>query len=141
MKIFWLIFIIVSGASLLGKSYMNTTKPKAILSSCVGCKWLYQVGVGYSNYTWEDDDVRCAKNLNDNLREGYHYAPCDWNKDSPEQDNWPITMHSRCDKYEAGPFVAMDVDGEDGPADFTTDKSQIDAICKHSDRDPHGHKP
>ena len=35
--------------------------------SCVGCKFLYSEGKGYSNYTWEETEVRCAKDKNPNL--------------------------------------------------------------------------
>jgi len=106
--------------------------------SCVGCKWLYQIGVGYSNYTWEDDDVRCAQNRNPNLAAADNYAPFDWRNETPEEDNWPLTNKSRCELYAEGQYVHMDVDGEDGPADFTDDEDQIRVICEHSARKPHG---
>jgi hypothetical protein len=103
--------------------------------SCVGCKWLYQEGTGYSNYTWENDDVRCALDRNPNLTAE---RPSDWNQDAAT-DNWPATNRSRCDRYAPGEYVALDVDGEDGPADKTTDEDQIRLICEHSGRKPHGY--
>ncbi len=96
--------------------------------SCVGCKFLYSEGQGYSNYTWEDTEVRCAKDKNQNLP-----APegCDW---TPHCDNWPKTNASRCELYAAGEMVALDVDGDDGPATYTQDEEAIAAICAHSGR-------
>ena len=35
--------------------------------SCVGCKYLYGQGHGYSNYTWEETTVRCALDRNQAL--------------------------------------------------------------------------
>lgn len=49
-------------------------------------------------------------------------------------DNWDKTNKSRCELYAPGDKVAMDVDGDDGPADFTKDEEAIAAICAHSGR-------
>lgn len=102
--------------------------------SCVGCKYLYQEGTGYSNYTWENDDVRCALDKNSNL-------PCErpegWAHQTPEQDQWWATKNSRCESFVPGPYVALDVEGDDGPADHTADAAQIAIICEHSGRQPH----
>ena len=100
------------------------------LKSCVGCKYLYSVGLGYSNYTWDETEVRCAQDGNKNLPAD---QPDNWNE---EPDNWPATNDSRCVLYSplSGRMVAMDVDGEDGPGDFTHDEEAILAICKHSGR-------
>lgn len=102
--------------------------------SCVGCKFLYTEGTGYSNYTWESDDVRCAKDRNPNLPDE---KPYDWNLKA-DDDNWPKTSTSRCELYADGPMVTMDVDREDGPADYTEDEEAIEAICKHSGRGRNG---
>ena len=100
--------------------------------SCVGCKFLYTQGRGYSNYTWLETDVDCAKDKNPNLpRE----EPADWNM---KEDNWPATMGGRCSLYELGEMVALDVEGEDGPADCTQDEETIAAVCEHSGRGRHG---
>lgn len=104
--------------------------------SCVGCKFLYSEGNGYSNWTWEGDDVRCAKDRNPNLPDE---KPYDW-RQAPDADNWAKTKESRCELYAEGTFIGLDVDGEDGPADSSTDQEQIDAICAHSGRKPHGYK-
>lgn len=100
--------------------------------SCVGCKYLYSEGQGYSNWTWMDTDIRCAKDKNPNLpaEEG-----SDWVR---EPDNWDKTNLSRCDLYAPGEMVEMDVDGEDGPADYTNDEEAIAAICEHSGRGRNG---
>lgn len=96
--------------------------------SCVGCKFLYAEGDGYSNYTWLSDEVRCAKDKNPNL-------PAEWCEDwTPEKDNWPKTKDSRCELYAVGVQVVLDVEGEDGPANYTQDEEAIDAICAHSGR-------
>lgn len=104
-------------------------------NSCVGCKYLYSEGQGYSNYTWEETEVRCAKDKNLNLPADKAY---DW---TPESDNWPKTKDSRCDLYAPGEMVALDVDGEDGPADYTQDEDAITTICTHSGRGRNGHAP
>ena len=105
------------------------------INSCVGCKYLYSIGIGYSNYTWEDTEVECAKDKNPNLAAS---KPFDWNHDA-EKDNWSATNASRCSLYESGVFVELDVDGYDGPADNRDDEDQILAICEHSGRDRNGY--
>lgn len=97
--------------------------------SCVGCKFLYSEGIAYSNYTWEVTEVRCAKDKNQNLP---GYEPDDW---TPANDNWLKTSDSRCELYAFGEMVELDVDGENGPADFSTDEEAIAAICAHSKRE------
>lgn len=100
--------------------------------SCVGCKYLYTYGSGYSNWTHLDDVVCCAKNRNPNLEDE---EPDDWNM---EDDNWPKTNASRCELYSPGEMVRLDVDGEDGPADYTDDEDAIAAICEDSGRERNG---
>jgi hypothetical protein len=101
-------------------------------TSCCGCKFLYSEGEGYSNYTWMDTNVCCAKDNNPNLPATKGY---DWNK---EQDNWKCTNNSRCELFSAGPMIEMDVDGDDGPADFTDDEEAIVAVMLHSGRNRNG---
>lgn len=103
--------------------------------SCVGCKFLYSQGLGYSNYTWEDDEVNCAKDRNPLLPKE---KPYDW-KQEADSDNWAATCGGRCEMYAPGEFVMLDVDGEDGPAGQSTDQEQIDAIVKHSGRPANGY--
>lgn len=106
--------------------------------SCVGCKYLYGQGHGYSNYTWEETTVRCALDRNQALIDGNAEEGCDWVQD-PEKDNFPATRNGRCEKYSGGAkYFTLDVDGENGPADSTDDAEAIEAICKHSGRKPHG---
>ena len=102
--------------------------------SCVGCKFLYTEGFGYSNYTWEETSVKCARNKNPNLPSD---EPYDWNENE-KGDNWPATNSSRCELYAAGPKVCLDVDCENGPADETSDEEAIVAICEHSGRGRNG---
>jgi len=101
--------------------------------SCVGCKFLYSQGKGYSNYTWEETEALCAKDKNPNLpaEEGFNWTP--------ENDNWPKTNASRCELYSPGEKVTLDVDGEDGPADYTKDEETIEVICSHSGRGRNGY--
>lgn len=119
-------------------------------NSCVGCKFLYGQGYGYSNYTWENTNIKCALNRNQHLlgdvEEGF-----DWIID-PSKDNCPATRDSRCECYAVTPvdlllnvqnglpfgYFHLDVDGEDGAADFTKDPDAILAISKHADRGLHG---
>lgn len=97
-------------------------------NSCVGCKFLYTEGEGYSNWTWMDNIIKCSKDKNPNLPviEG-----SDWNK---EQDNCPATMSSKCELYKEGVLVTLDIDGEDNAADWTNDPEQIESINTHCGR-------
>lgn len=96
--------------------------------SCVGCKFLYGHGTGYSNWTWLDTDICCAKDKNPNLPAD---QPSDWNMQS---DNWKYTADSRCELYSPGEFFTLDIDGEDSPDEYTNDEEAIVAICAHSGR-------
>lgn len=80
--------------------------------SCVGCKWLYSQGSGYSNYTWTDTFIHCAQHKNPHLEAGDAEGCYDWNQD-PERDNWDKTSRSRCELYAPGEMINLDVDGED----------------------------
>ena len=108
------------------------------LVSCVGCKYLYSEGSGYSNYTWMETYVKCAKDKNPKLEDGEAEEPYDWNQKA-ENDNWPMTNSGRCELYAPGVYVELDVDGDNGPADESEDEEQIKAICEHSGRKPHGY--
>ena len=102
------------------------------VKSCVGCKYLYSVERGYTNWTWVETDVNCAKDRNPNLP---GIEPSGW-KEYP--DNWQKTKSSRCDLYATAKMVAMDIEGRDGPAHHTKDSEAIGAICYHSGRPPYG---
>jgi hypothetical protein len=98
--------------------------------SCWGCKYLYSSGEGYSNFTWLETNVNCAKDRNPNLPAG---EPYDWNKDA-DADNWPKTNQSRCDLYAPGAWIELDIDGEVLPDDYTQDAEVIEAVDQHSGR-------
>jgi len=85
-----------------------------------------------------DTDVLCALDKNPALKTlGGVAMPYDWIME-PEQDNLPATQNGRCENYSYSPdWVELDVDGEDGPANFTKDEEAIEAICKHSGRGRH----
>ena len=112
--------------------YMDEARKTMNEKSCVGCKFLYSEGQGYSNYSLMETEVRCAKDKNPNLPA---LEVDDW---TPQSDNWPATNSSRCELYAHGEMVAMDVDGEDGPATYTQDEEAITAICEHSGRERTG---
>lgn len=83
-------------------------------NSCVGCKFLFGDGSGYSNYTWMETYVRCAKNNNKLLDDAEE--PCDWTGDEanadPSKDNWSKTQNGRCADYSSGPYITLDPDRE-----------------------------
>jgi len=91
--------------------------------SCLGCKFLFSQDLGYSNYTVEETEIRCAKNRNSNLPAS---EPYDWKRG---EDNWPATQGSRCELYAPGEMVHLDVEGEDTVDSQTTDREVIDAIA------------
>ena len=121
--------------------------------SCVGCKYLYGLGVGYglrqriaySNYTWMNTLLKCALDKNPNLLA--EVEGCDWVID-PDKDNCPATNQSRCPCYCRTPeelltdtqngYLVLDVDADNGPADFTRDPEAVLAIGKHANRGLHG---
>lgn len=109
--------------------------------SCYGCKFLYEQQTGYSNYTVEGGEVRCAKDANPNLPAD---TPQDWNMveigqvpdghDNP--DNWPKTNQSRCDRFKPGSWLQLAVDEDDDLLDGKPDLEQVAAICWHADVPP-----
>lgn len=98
-------------------------------NSCIGCKFLYGDGSGYSNYTWMDTWVRCAKKRNPALIKDVE-VPFDMETDVDSEDKWPPTMNGRCDLYALGPYIILDPDREEHPSTKTDDKEQIAAICE-----------
>ena len=102
-------------------------------NSCIGCKYLYKRDSGYSNYTVAETVVDCAVDRNPHLPAD---EPYNWTTGGGDQ--WPATNQSRCERYEAGPTVHLDVDGEVGPADCTDDEILIALICKKEAVDPNG---
>jgi hypothetical protein len=103
------------------------------MTSCIGCKFLYGDGSGYSNYTWMETYVRCALHRNPALEDD-HEKPFDLTED-PEKDTWAPTMNGRCDHYAAGVFITLDPDREEHPADSSHDREQVLAICKAENLD------
>lgn len=96
--------------------------------SCVGCKFLFMCDEGYSNYTVESSSIHCALGKNPNLSAE---TPSDWKQ---EPDNWPMTNNSRCERYAPGEMIYLDVDGDDGPGDYTEDEEAIASICAYAGR-------
>lgn len=100
--------------------------------SCVGCKFLYGDGSGYSNYTWMDTFVRCALGKNPKLTER-HDEPEGFAAKAPQdtEDKWPPTMNGRCERYASGVYIVLDPDREEYPGDTKgADDEQVRAICK-----------
>jgi hypothetical protein len=89
--------------------------------SCVGCKFLFGDGNGYSDYTWMDTGVRCARERNPKLPVD---EPYDWQM---EPDNLPATMEGRCDLYSPGPYITISPDGN--PNSDPIDDEQKQAIA------------
>lgn len=98
------------------------------MASCVGCKFLYGDGSGYSNYTWMETYVRCALRLNPALEKDQE-EPFEWAQ-TPEADSWAPTMNGRCHRYASGDYIILDPDREDHPADSSRDAEQVRAICE-----------
>ena len=98
--------------------------------SCQGCKFLYMQDDGYSNWTVEETTVSCALDLNKDLP-----ARDPWDRKT-DPDNWPATMYGRCNRFEEGPQVHLDVEGEDHVEDQTQDADVVAAVLKSSGRDP-----
>jgi hypothetical protein len=90
--------------------------------SCLGCKFLYSQDLGYSNYTVTDTEICCALHLNSNLPAE---EPYDWKR---EDDNWPKTKDSRCDRYAVGEMIHLDVDGDVTVESETSDPEVIEAF-------------
>lgn len=111
----------------------NDAGAMTIDRSCVGCKFLYGDGSGYSNYTWMDTYARCALDLNPSLRDqdcgDLGAIERQWSV--PFSDEWPPTMHGRCNRYSSGPYVELDPDRDNAVSSQTQDVEQIDAICAH----------
>ena len=104
--------------------------------SCVGCKFLYGDGRGYSNYTWMETHVRCALHLNPALS-GNIEGPYDWAPDGDTRpgdvnkafpDTWVPTMNGRCERYSPGPYITLDPDRENSVESQGGDAEQIAAI-------------
>jgi hypothetical protein len=91
---------------------------------------LYKQDAGYSNYTVEETEVRCALGCNPLLPA---VEPYDW--EPTPNDNWAATQATRCERYAEGPLVVLDVDGENTVAEQTDDPEQRAAICKDSGRE------
>lgn len=101
-------------------------------TSCVGCKFLYGDGSGYSNYTWMETYIRCALNKNALLTNDAE-QPTNWPPTKPHDDKWLPTINGRCGNYSEGIFILLDPDREDHPADQSADDEQIKAICASDD--------
>lgn len=95
--------------------------------SCAGCKFLYFQDVGYSNYTVLATEVDCLLSKNPNLGAD---LPYNWNQ-NPEKDNWGATSASRCEKYQIGDQISLDVDHEDCPEDSTLDEETLCAFKQY----------
>ena len=105
-------------------SFLSST-----IKTCSGCKFLYSEGIGYANDQRSGTRLACALDKNDNL---------------PHESNFgtPVSAVSStliaCDDYSEGRHISLDVTGNEGPALFSTDPEQIDAIARHSKRPREG---
>ena len=94
--------------------------------SCLGCKFLYGNGTGYSNYIWMETYLECSLDMNDNLKEVE--MPCEF----PGQvvDEFIPTKNSRCKLFSPGEFIILSPDRDDDLSDYL-DREQIDIILNH----------
>lgn len=98
-------------------------------TTCRGCKFLYLDGSGYSNWTWMETYVRCAKEANPALLLDQS-EPYDWQTQAEGEDMWPPTMNSRCELYSPGPLVTLDPDRQYDLNEFSNDQNQIETILQ-----------
>jgi hypothetical protein len=98
-------------------------------ASCLNCAYLYCQDTGYSNYTVEDTEARCALDMNPQLPAP---RPWDWNN-NPQDDNWPKTKNGMCWRILEwdGAHAHFDVDGEEGIEQFGLPSEAIEAIMGH----------
>lgn len=102
------------------------------MNSCIGCKYLWAAGTEYSDLTWEETEVRCAKALNPNLpvREPY-----DWIMDEAN-DNLPATQNSRCASFSPGPYITVSPGGYwDGEPIDDEQRAAIGETCEYQRED------
>ena len=108
--------------------------------SCIGCKFFYADGSGYSNYTWEETTARCALGKNKAFEEKEWEIPCDM-ATNPAKDEWEPTRDGRCKAFKPGEHIVLDPDrecwgrgfpGSTTPAYWESeDQEQLDAIWSH----------
>ena len=94
--------------------------------SCLGCKFLYGNGTGYSNYTWMETYLECALDKNPNLKDVE--KPFDY--EIQVIDNFIPTMNSRCEFYRSGEFIVLPPDRDDDLSEYS-DREQVDIILNH----------
>lgn len=89
------------------------------MPSCCGCKFLFGNGEGYSDWTWLDTEVTCAKGANPQLPAD---DPYDWKNDKPDEDQWDPTKNGRCALYDPGPFITLSPDRSESPEKLGADE-------------------
>lgn len=109
--------------------------------SCIGCKFLYGDGQGYSNYTWMDTFMVCALGLSEKLRSGevqkqysYHEAQQMNLENLSDDKNQELINYvgERCNMFSPGPFIELVPDRDEDYREECIDEDQYVAI-KHSD--------
>lgn len=70
--------------------------------TCRDCRFGVHIDVGYSNYTVEGTTFHCAKKTHPDGEFDEFYG-----------EEKKLKYAARCDQFEAGEGVSMDVDGED----------------------------
>lgn len=98
-------------------------------NSCLGCKFLYENGTGYSNYTWMETYLLCALDRNHNLLSGEIESP--YGFEDQKEDRFNPTKNSRCEKYDKGVFITLPPDRDEDLCDESEDFEQIDLIWSH----------
>lgn len=93
--------------------------------TCHGCKFLYIDGQGYSDYTWEENFLTCALDLNKNLP---IEEPWDYDDDMAKTLRWMATLSFECERFAPGKCVTVSPDGN--VKNFTDDDEQMCAIIE-----------
>lgn len=92
-------------------------------TNCFGCKYLFGRGHGYSDYTWMETYIECAKELNEHLPIEMCVGFMD---DEAPSLRLLAVVAQECDQYEPGPFITVSPDGN--PDDSFIDADQFKAF-------------
>ncbi len=99
--------------------------------TCGGCKYLYSEGIGFS------DDDRTATRLACALGNA-ETLPIEI--DVRQKMEAGVIATTRCEHYNTGRMINLDVAGRDGPAQHSFDEAQVRAVAEHSGRNPLGER-
>jgi hypothetical protein len=81
---------------------------------CIDCKYCIEEDYGYSNYTVEGTEVGCLLYCNPDFPEDRFYG-----------EEPALLFANKCEYFEPGKPVHIDVDHEDGPCENYSDDPVI----------------